>query len=115
MPPLCQEHSGLTARVTTVETEIADHRVMLRKIQNRPPAWCTLVISLLTFALGFTVKAHAADLTHPPEQTTVNVTRDETGNLKPEIAHATATAPWAFTFHPSSLNNPSSLKVSAAN
>jgi len=27
----------------------------IRDIQNRPPVWCTIVMSLLTFALGFVV------------------------------------------------------------
>jgi hypothetical protein len=27
----------------------------IRDVQNRPPVWCTVVISLLTFALGFVV------------------------------------------------------------
>jgi len=43
--------------VTIVETATAEHRILIRKIQNRPPAWVTLVISLLTFALGWTVNA----------------------------------------------------------
>ena len=33
----------------------------IQKIQNRPPAWCTLVISILTFALGWTVSIKPAE------------------------------------------------------
>ena len=76
MAPLCPAHSGFDARIKTVEDEVADHRVMLRKIQNRPPAWVTLVIGLLTFALGWTINAKRAGLipgTDPrTQQTTEN-------------------------------------------
>jgi hypothetical protein len=66
MPPVCPAHSGIDARVTAVEEEVADHRVMLRRLQNRPPAWVTLVIGLLTFALGWTVSLKPAVDDHAP-------------------------------------------------
>ena len=74
MAPLCPAHSGFDARIKTVEDEVADHRVMLRKIQNRPPAWVTLVIGLLTFALGWTINAKTAGLAHDTEPRTQHET-----------------------------------------
>ena len=76
MAPVCPAHSGIDARVTAVEDEIADHRVTIQKIQNRPPAWCTLVISLLMFALGWTVNAKKAGLAPGPETRTQQTTEN---------------------------------------
>jgi hypothetical protein len=76
MPPVCPAHSGIDARVTAVEEEVADHRVMLRRLQNRPPAWVTLVIGLLTFALGWTVNAKKAGLDPGPETRTQQSTEN---------------------------------------
>ena len=64
--PLCPAHSGIDARVTIVEETTALQAVAIQKIQNRPPAWCTLVISLLTFALGWTVSLKPAVDDHAP-------------------------------------------------
>jgi hypothetical protein len=63
---LCAAHSGIDARVTIVEETTALHAVAIQKIQNRPPAWCTLVISILTFALGWTVSLKPAVDSHAP-------------------------------------------------
>jgi hypothetical protein len=64
--PLCPAHSGIDARVTIVEETTAMNTATIQKIQNRPPAWCTLVISLLTFALGWTVSLKPAVDDHAP-------------------------------------------------
>ena len=72
MPPLCPQHSGLDERVTANTKAIETHADILRKIQSRPPAWCTLVISLLTFSLGFTLNAKKAGVIQSPEPRTQN-------------------------------------------
>ena len=75
MAPLCPAHSGIDARVTIVEDTMALHSVTIQKIQNRPPAWCTLVISLLTFALGWTVSIKPAEVVnHTPGPRTQQTT-----------------------------------------
>ncbi len=71
---LCAAHSGIDARVTIVEETTALHAVAIQKIQNRPPAWCTLVISILTFALGWTVSLKPAVDDHAPAPRTQQTT-----------------------------------------
>jgi len=73
MPPVCPQHSGFDARITSVESEVADHRIMIRKIHNRPPAWVTIVIGLLTFALGWSAKAKSRELEQPSVAVTATV------------------------------------------
>ena len=59
MPPAkisdeCNCGGGIKNReVANAALSIAkDNRECIRKIQNRPPVWATVVISVLTFALG---------------------------------------------------------------
>ena len=49
---LCKAHSGIDARLKTVEDETTKQWDVLDKLRNRPPVWATIVISVLTFALG---------------------------------------------------------------
>ncbi len=55
MPPeksKCGEHSEAIA---TLKRDTADQWAAIDKLRNRPPVWATVVISVLTFALGFTL------------------------------------------------------------
>ena len=49
---LCKAHSGLDARIKTVEDETMKQWDVLDKLRNRPPIWATVVIALLTGLLG---------------------------------------------------------------
>jgi len=62
----CREHSGVVSRVQGLEKTVAHNetetwaaieklRDAVNTIRNRPPAWVTAVISLLTFLLGISV------------------------------------------------------------
>jgi hypothetical protein len=54
---MCQNHSGISARVDTLEESDRRQWDVIDKIQNRPPAWVTLVVSILlagcTFAFTY--------------------------------------------------------------
>lgn len=55
MPPeksKCGEHSKA---IENLERDTAAQWAAIDKLRNRLPVWGTLVISLLTFALGFTL------------------------------------------------------------
>ncbi len=49
----CENHS---VRIEHLEKADEDKQTWLEKLQNRPPVWCTVVISLLTFLLGMAIK-----------------------------------------------------------
>jgi hypothetical protein len=51
----CQEHSGFSEAIETLKQSDKDQWEAIKKIQNRPPVWATVVISLLTFLLGISV------------------------------------------------------------
>lgn len=51
----CTDHSGCSTDIINLKQSDRDQWDAINKIQNRPPVWATLVISLLTFALGFTL------------------------------------------------------------
>jgi len=48
----CSLHSGTSARIEILETSDKEQWVAIDRLQNRLPVWATLLISLLTFALG---------------------------------------------------------------
>ena len=56
-PTNCIEHSGCIARIDQLETSDTEQWKAINAIRNRPPVWCTvvytLVISTLTFGMGF--------------------------------------------------------------
>ena len=55
MPPektVCGEHSKA---IENLEKDSESQWVAINKLQNRLPVWATVVISLLTFGLGFTL------------------------------------------------------------
>ena len=55
MPPdknICGEH---TEAIATLKKESEAQWTAIDKLRNRPPIWATAVISILTFALGFTL------------------------------------------------------------
>ncbi len=55
MPPeknICGEHSKA---IEVLEKDNTDQWAAIDKLRNRPPVWATVVISVLTFALGFTL------------------------------------------------------------
>lgn len=58
---ICPHHSGLDERIKNNTEAIVVHDEILRKLQNRPPAWVTIIIGLLTFALGWSVKSRPAE------------------------------------------------------
>ena len=49
----CEHHSGFKAEIQTLKDSDIKQWAVLDKLQNRLPVWATLVISILTFALGF--------------------------------------------------------------
>jgi len=49
----CEAHSGLEARMVSLEKSNDELWKALNSVRNRPPVWCTLIISLLTFGMGF--------------------------------------------------------------
>jgi len=58
----CDLHSGIGAKVESLEksdvqqwSELHLVNAKIERIMNRPPVWTTVVISVLTFALGFTL------------------------------------------------------------
>lgn len=51
-PELCDQHSGFNSRLVTLETSDSRQWAMIDRLQHRLPVWATLVISVLTFALG---------------------------------------------------------------
>ncbi len=44
-----------TASINGLREDVNRHEELLQKVQNRPPVWCTIIISVLTFALGWTL------------------------------------------------------------
>jgi NO-binding membrane sensor protein with MHYT domain len=48
----CSLHSGTSARIENLETSDKEQWAAIDRLQNRLPVWATLLISLLTFALG---------------------------------------------------------------
>ncbi len=55
MPPektRCGEHGEAIA---TLKRDTADQWTAIDKLRNRLPIWATVLISVLTFALGFTL------------------------------------------------------------
>ena len=59
----CEQHSGHESRLKALEESDKDQWEIIRRIQNRPPAWVTLVIGLLTFALGYAMNYAAMQKT----------------------------------------------------
>jgi NO-binding membrane sensor protein with MHYT domain len=51
----CSLHSGTLARLDNVEEDNRDQWEAIKNLQNRLPVWATMLISLLTFALGVTL------------------------------------------------------------
>ena len=58
----CVNHSGLKADIENLQKEdteiwkaIEVIRTDVKQLVNRPPVWCTGVISLLTFLLGVAI------------------------------------------------------------
>lgn len=52
----CEKHSGLEARIENLEISGKKQWEAIEKLQNRLPVWATVVISVLTFLLGWSVK-----------------------------------------------------------
>ncbi len=50
---MCGDHQ---ARIGNVENAVEIHRVDIASLKARPPVWATVVISLLTFALGLSIR-----------------------------------------------------------
>ena len=48
----CKGHSGIDSRLESLEHNRDEAWGAIDKLQNRLPAWATVLISLLTFALG---------------------------------------------------------------
>jgi hypothetical protein len=53
--PRCEDHSGCIARIDNLEDSNVEIWKDLNSLRNRPPVWCTVIISLLTFGMGFIV------------------------------------------------------------
>jgi NO-binding membrane sensor protein with MHYT domain len=51
----CSLHSGTVARLDNLETSDEKQWDAIARLQNRLPVWATLLISMLTFALGVTI------------------------------------------------------------
>ena len=49
---LCQEHSGIMAKTSGLEKQVANQWAIIEKLQTRLPLWATGAISGLTFFLG---------------------------------------------------------------
>jgi hypothetical protein len=48
----CKEHSGCIAKIENLEKSDTDQWATIHRIESRPPVWTTVLISVLTFALG---------------------------------------------------------------
>jgi hypothetical protein len=53
----CQQHSGFESRIESLETSDTKQWLAIERLQNRLPVWATLLISVLTFALGVATTA----------------------------------------------------------
>ncbi len=53
---MCQKHSGVIEKLETHDREIKHINVNVDKLLYRLPNWAVFAISLLTGALGWTVK-----------------------------------------------------------
>lgn len=62
----CKTHSGFESRLEALESDRTEQWEVIDKLRNRLPAWATLTISLLTFALGavITYATFAVKLSH---------------------------------------------------
>ena len=49
---VCPAHSGLEANIKNLADTVREQSETIRMLQNRLPVWATLIISVLTFALG---------------------------------------------------------------
>lgn len=64
----CSFHSGTLAEIDNIKADVRDQWCAIEKLQNRLPVWATLLISLLTFALGaaMTYASFAVQLSRVP-------------------------------------------------
>jgi p-aminobenzoyl-glutamate transporter AbgT len=53
MEKCCENHSGHEARIEQNEKDIKNIYDLIEKVRNRLPHWATLVISILTLAIGW--------------------------------------------------------------
>jgi hypothetical protein len=52
----CEEHSGCLKAISNLEKSDEKQWEAIKKIQNRPPVWVSMVIALLTFLLGCSLR-----------------------------------------------------------
>jgi len=52
MSETCKAHSGVMQDIENLKDSDKRQWVVIEKLQNRLPVWATLLISVLTFALG---------------------------------------------------------------
>lgn len=55
MGETCQAHSGIIQDISNLKESDERQWEIINKLQNRLPAWATLIISLLTFFLGLAI------------------------------------------------------------
>ena len=62
--PNCKYHSGIVAKIEDHDMRLKNHNSRLTNIEQRLPVWATLLLSVLTFAIGvaFTYARFAAFL-----------------------------------------------------
>lgn len=49
---VCNKHTGVVAKINGLQETTQRHEKLIQNLQNRLPAWATLLISILTFMLG---------------------------------------------------------------
>lgn len=54
-PKTCPAHSGIDTDIANIKLDVSAQWSAIDKLRNRPPVWATVVISVLMFALGFTL------------------------------------------------------------
>ena len=52
----CKKHSGMESDIKTLQKDTTEQWTAINLLRNRLPLWATIVISLLTFLLGISVK-----------------------------------------------------------
>ena len=64
MSAKCEEHSGVCEAIATLKKSDAEQWVVIRKIQNRPPVWTTLLLTVMGGGIGwaFTYASFAVKL-----------------------------------------------------
>ena len=50
-----REMGGVQAKITNIERDIKDIKGSIKKVINRPPAWATAIIAVLTAVVGWLI------------------------------------------------------------